>query len=103
MIRYVNGDVSYDVEELPLDRWIEIQRVTGKQWHECLSQQLLGDVLVAKAVLEACAAETGSVLPALTVKSVLKLFKFSDDESVPSQFSEGIPDPKVEGSDPVTI
>ena len=103
MIAYVNGGVVYDVEDLPLDRWVTIQQATGKQWHECLSNALLADVAVAKAVLEACAAETGTTLPApLTVKQVLKLFKFDAKENTPTQYNEGVPDPKVKGTEPET-
>lgn len=102
MIRFVCGDVDYDVEELPIDRWIQIQKATGKQWHECLSKTLLADAAVGKAVLEACAAETGATLPALTVKTMLTLFRFDDRENTPTQYNEGIPDPKATGSDPAT-
>lgn len=102
MIRFVHDGVDYDVEELPIDRWIEIQKATGRQWHECLSKTLLADVAVGKAVLEACAAETGVTLPPLTVKTMLKLFRFDDRENTPTQYNEGIPDPKATGSDPAT-
>ena len=93
---YVNGSTEFDIEELPLDRWIEIQKATGRQWHECLSRELLGDATVAKAVLEACAAETGTTLPApLTVRRMVELVMWREGENTPTQYSEGVPDPKV--------
>lgn len=102
MIIYTNGDCEFDVEELPLDRWIEIQKATGRQWHECLTKSLLADVAVAKAVLDACAAHTGTTLPPLTVKSMLGLFRFEAAENTPTGYREGTPDPKAKGSEPAT-
>lgn len=100
---YVNGAVSFDVEDLPLDAWIEVQNQTGKQWHECVGRGLLADVKVAKAVLEQCARVTGTTLPdVLTVKTVLELFQHREAENRPVGFNEGIPDPKAKGSDQVT-
>jgi hypothetical protein len=102
VIRFKHDGVSYDVEELPLDRWIKIQEQTGRQWHECLNKTLLADAKVAKAVLEACAAEAGVTLPALTVKTMMQLFRFDAVENTPVQYNEGIPDPKAKGSDLAT-
>lgn len=100
---YVNAGVEFDIEELPLDRWIEVQKETGLQWHQCLTQNLLGDVQVAKAVLTACAAETGTTLPArITVRTMIDLIQFRPAENTPQQFNEGIPDPKASGSEPAT-
>lgn len=100
---YVNGSTDYDIEELPIDRWIEIQKATGLKWHQCLSQNLLGDVTVAKAVLEACAAETATTLPErITVKTMIELIQWREGENTPQQFNEGIPDPKAQGSEPAT-
>lgn len=101
---YVNGSTEFDIEELPLDRWIEIQKVTGRQWHECLSRELLGDAAVARAVLDACAAETGTVLPSpLTLRRMVELVVWRDGENTPVQYNEGVPDPKVPGTGPATI
>jgi hypothetical protein len=100
---YCNAGVEFDIEELPLDRWIEVQKATGLQWHQCLTQNMLGDVTVAKAVLDACAAETGTTLPArLTVKTMIELIQWRSGENTPQQFSEGLPDPKAQGSEPAT-
>jgi hypothetical protein len=100
---YVHDGADFDIEELPLDAWIEVQSQTGKQWHECIGRELLADVRVAKAVLAQCAKVTGTTLPEqLTVKTVLRLFEHRDIETRPTQFREGTPDPKAQGSDPVT-
>lgn len=94
MIVFTCDGVEYDVEDLPIERWIQVQKQTGLKWHECLGQPLLGDMTVAKAVLEACAAETGVTLPKLTVKAVVKLFRFDVADSVPA-VEDGQPDPKA--------
>lgn len=100
---YCNAGVEFDIEELPLDRWIEVQKATGLQWHQCLTQNMLGDVTVAKAVLAACAAETGTTLPErITVKTMIDLIQWRAGENTPQQFNEGIPDPKAQGSEPAT-
>lgn len=100
---YVNGSTEFDIEELPLDRWIEIQKVTGKEWHQCLNRTLFGNLLVAKAVLEACAAETSTTLPSpMKIKDVLQLLSHRQAENTPSQYNEGVPDPKAKGSEPET-
>lgn len=100
---YVHAGADFDIEELPLDAWIEVQAQTGKQWHECVGRTLLADVKVAKAVLEQCAKATGTTLPErLTIKSVLELFQHRDAENRPTGFREGVPDPKAKASDPAT-
>lgn len=100
---YCNAGVEFDIEELPLDRWIEVQKATGLQWHQCLTQNMLGDVTVAKAVLAACAVETGTTLPErITVKTMIDLIQWRAGENTPQQFNEGIPDPKAQGSEPAT-
>lgn len=100
---YCNAGVEFDIEELPLDRWIEVQKATGLQWHQCLTQNMLGDVTVAKAVLAACAAETGTTLPErITVKTMIDLIQWREGENTPQQYTEGIPDPKASGSEPAT-
>lgn len=100
---YVNDGAEFDVEELPLEAWIEVQRATGRQWHECIGRQLLADVTVAKAVLAECAKATGTSLPAkITVKTLLQIFQHRDGENRPEGFNEGIPDPKATDTDPAT-
>lgn len=99
---YVNGDTRFDIEDLPLDRWITIQKATGLQWHQCVGRNLLGNAEVAKAVLVECAAETGTDLPSLTVRKMVALFEFEDREDRPVEYNDGLPDPKAKATDQET-
>lgn len=106
---YVNGDTRYDLEDLPIDSWVKVQQATGKQWHQILSYnkatdalEVIGNAEVAKAVLTECASVTGTELPALTVRSMLELLRFEAGESRPTDFEDGMPDPKATATDPET-
>lgn len=98
-----DADTRYPVDDLPVERWITIQRVTGRQWHECLGREMVADLVVAKAVLDECAAETGKPLPErLTLSTLLDLLRFDLGETTPTAYTDGMPDPKASGTDPAT-
>lgn len=91
-----------DLEDMPLDRWIAIQSETGLQWHEVLSGVSIVDAKVATVVIREACAHLGIEVPALTLRSLLKAITFEQIENVPEQYTDGIPDPKAQGSEPVT-
>lgn len=90
------------LDDLPLDRWVTIQEATGKQWHEILTRDVIGDVKVAQAVVAEAVAFLEVEAPALTLKSMLEAITFESAEIIPEQFTDGIPDPKAVASEPVT-
>lgn len=89
-------DHRFDVEDLPLERWVTIQKATGKTWVEVLSSgNLLGDADVAIHVVRQVAEHLGVTPPVLSVKSLLDTVTFEKADNLPDQFVEGIPDPKA--------
>jgi hypothetical protein len=102
-ILYVHDKGEFDIDDLPLERWVAIQKTTGRKWRECVGVHLFEDVEIAMAVLDECAAETGSTLkPRLTLADLFTVFKVTPADNRPSEFNEGIPDPKAEDSEPAT-
>lgn len=99
---FQQGSQRVALDDMPLDRWITIQEATGKQWHEILTRDVIGDVKVAKAVIAEAAAYLGVEPPELTLKTMLECIVFDAAETIPEQFTDGIPDPKATGSAPET-
>lgn len=99
---YVNGDTKFDLEDLPVDRWIAIEQATGLKWHQVLAGTPMDTMAIAKAVIGECAAETGTTPPAINPRTVFDLLKFEPGENRPDQYDEGVPDPKATGSEPAT-
>ena len=92
----------FDLEDMPLDRWIVIQEQTGKQWHEVLSGQILGDAKVATAVVAQAAQHLGIDPPLLTLKTLMEVLAFEEAESLPAEYVDGSPDPKAPASEAAT-
>lgn len=91
-----------NLEDLPLDRWITIEKECDEPWPEILSGKVIGDSLVAKAVIGQACEHLGIPTPQLTLRNVVDMITFERDESVPEQFNDGIPDPKAQASEPAT-
>ncbi len=99
---FQHADKRVALDDLPLDRWVTIQEATGKQWHEILTRDVIGDVKVARAVIAEAAAFLGVDTPELTLKTMLEVITFESAEIIPEQFNDGIPDPKAGDSEPGT-
>lgn len=90
-----------DVDDLPLDKYIEIEAATSVPWYELASNPLRyasGGTALAKA----CAAHLGVELPAITPRLFIDLFDRRAEENRPTEYDEGMPDPKAKGSEPET-
>ena len=92
----------FDLEDMPLDRWITVQEQTGKQWHEVLSGQILGDAKVATVVVAQAAAHLGIEAPRLTIKTMVDVLVWEQEENLPSEYADGIPDPKASDTEAAT-
>jgi hypothetical protein len=97
-----HADKKLNLEELPLDRWIAIEAESGQPWPEVLTGKCIGDAKVAKAVIGQACGHLGIEVPALTLKSVVELITFDREETLPTEFVDGMPDPKATDSAPVT-
>jgi len=93
---------KFDLEDMPLDRWITIQEQTGKQWHEVLSGQILGDAKVANAVVVQACAHLGIEAPRLTIKTLVDVLFWAEGETIPTEFVDGSPDPKAPATEAAT-
>ena len=91
-----------DLEDLPLDSWIAIQVATGMTWPQIIGANTIGDATVAKAIIVEACKVLGVEPPALTLRTMLTLISYEQVETVPTQFDEGLPDPKATGSDQET-
>jgi hypothetical protein len=98
-----HSDKQLDLEDLPLDRWITIQDKTGRQWHEVLGANILGDVKVSAAVVAECAAHLGIEVPTPSLRQMLEMIVFVQSDNLPAEYQDGIPDPKAAGTEPATI
>lgn len=93
-----------DLDDLPLDAWIAIQEATGKTWARIMTASPIGDAVAARAIIAECAKHLGVSPPAdLTLKSMVGMLVYrADVESTPTQYEDGIPDPKVTDSGSAT-
>lgn len=93
------GQPALDLEDMPLDSWITIQTDTGKTWPQLLGANTIGDAVVAKAIIAEACKVLGVDPPPLTLRQMLDRITFRDVETVPTQFDEGLPDPKATATD----
>lgn len=93
-----------DLDDLPLDVWIAIQQATGKRWPELVGPGMIGDAAVAKAAIAEVCKHLGVGVPdGLTLKSAVALFRYDEaTESTPTQYEDGVPDPKATASGSAT-
>jgi|GEM_PF-6630209 len=99
---FQHGQSRLALDDMPLDAWVAIQEATGKQWHEVLSREVVGDAKVAKAVIAEACKVLGVEVPPLTLKTMLEVITFESEPIVPEQYTDGVPDPKAPASDPAT-
>ena len=92
-----------DLDDLPLDSWIAIQEATGKTWARIMTASPIGDAVAAKAIIAECCKHLGVEAPTgVTLRGMIDLLSFDPVETIPTQFTDGLPDPKVTDSDQAT-
>lgn len=91
-----HADKRIDLDDLPLDSWIAIQEATGKTWPQMIGANTIGDAKVAKAIVAECCKHLDLPVPELTLRQLLDVLSYDvAAESLPTEFSDGIPDPKA--------
>lgn len=90
-----------DIDDLPLDRYVEIEAATGLAWYD-LASNPLKSASGGMALAKACADHLGVELPPITPRLFVDLFDMRAGENRPTEYSEGVPDPKAKGSEPAT-
>jgi hypothetical protein len=102
-ILYVHANGEFDIDDLPLHRWVAVQKATGRKWRECVGVHLFEDAEVALAVINECAGHIGTTVnPDMTLSDLFSTFKVTPVDNRPGEFNEGIPDPKAPDTEPET-
>ncbi len=82
-------------DDLPLEVYANIADKTGIHWHQLLNAPLRQER--AGLMLYQAACESVGVTPkALSVREFADAFDLVEDD-LPTEFTEGIPDPKADG------
>jgi hypothetical protein len=98
--RFEGHDV--DIDDVPLARYAEIEKETGTRWFQ-LQRSPFQHAAAGEMLAKACADIAGVELPPLTPRLFVDVFELVEAENRPTEFEEGVPDPKAEGSDLATI
>jgi len=91
---FIHDDKSLDVEDVPLDVYVDIEAKTGVAWYQ-LTVSPPRHAAAAALLAEACAKQLGVSAPKLTPKTLTSVFELLDETSRPTEFSDGMPDPKA--------
>lgn len=97
--KYEGADV--DIDDVPLSVYAQIEKETDVSWFQ-LQRSPLRYADAGERLAKACARIAGVELPELTPRLLVEVFDLVEGENRPSEYQEGMPDPKAEGSEPVT-
>lgn len=100
-IIFKSGGKSLDIEDLPLDIYIDIESACSIRWYELISNPYRNPK-AGKMLAEAAAKHLDVELPPLTPKTLTEVFVAEVAENRPQSFTDGQPDPKAQASDPAT-
>lgn len=94
---------QFDIEDLPLSVYAEIEAETGVTWFNLASAPFryakAGEMLIRR-----CAAVKGvKVDEEITPKSFINYFEVVDEPNQPVEWTDGMPDPLSEGPDSGTV
>lgn len=97
--RYEGCDV--DIDDVPLASYAEIEKATGVEWYRLQRSPLLfadaGEMLA-----KVCAGIAGVTLPPLTPRLLVDVFELVEAENRPTEYDDGMPDPKAPVTDQET-
>lgn len=99
-VYFTHDGKELDVDDVPMDVYADIEKKTGIAWYR-LTQAPAGHAAAGPLLAQRCADMLEVVLPdPITPKVLVDLFDVrEDDVTVPSEFEDGMPDPKAEGID----
>lgn len=94
---------SIDLDDMPLDVYVRIETETKVPWFQVSAAPAMNAAAGQMLAVE-CAKHLQVDLPSpLTPRLLVKLFEPTGDrDNRPAEFEDGMPDPKVEGSEPAT-
>lgn len=99
--KFIHDGKSMDIDDVPLSVYATIEAETKVAWYDlCLSPAR--HAAAGEQLAKACAQRLGVELPELTPRLLVEVFKFDQEESRPTEWSDGMPDPKAQDSEPET-
>lgn len=100
-ILFVHDGKEFDIDDVPLADYAQIERDHGTPWWKLCANpmQYAG---AGEALARICARLAGVDLPTLTPRLLVKLFEVRAGENRPTEYNDGMPDPKAQGSGPET-
>lgn len=90
-----------DIDDVPLSAYADIEKATDVPWYR-LASNPMQYAAAGEMLAKACAKQLGVDLPSLTPKLLVSLFDVRPGENRPTEYDEGMPDPKAKGSEPET-
>lgn len=102
-VLFTHDGKELDVDDVPMSVYAEIERDAGLPWH-VVTRTPMALSQAGPMLAQACAKILDVELPdEITPRVLVTLFEVRDNEvNRPGEFSDGMPDPKAEGSDPAT-
>lgn len=94
-------DQTVDIDDIPLAVYGEIQNQTGIAWYE-LTTSPVRHAIAGEMLAKECAKVAGVDLPPLTPRLLVEVFEVVSESNTPTEFDDGMPDPKAKGSDQET-
>lgn len=92
---------TVDIDDIPLAIYGEIQKETGIAWYE-LTTSPVRHAIAGEMLAKECAKVAGVELPPLTPRLLVEVFEVVNESNTPTEYEDGMPDPKAKGSDQET-
>ena len=94
--------VEIDIDDISMETYAEIEKATSVAWYR-LTQAPGAHAAAGPMLARKCAELLGVTLPdPITPRIMVTLFEVVDEPNRPSEFSDGMPDPKAPASETET-
>lgn len=99
-IMFKFDDKTLDVDDVPMEAYAAIEKATSISWYR-LTQSPMAHAAAGPMLARRCADILGVTLPdPITPKVLVKLFEVVEDEANrPTEYTDGMPDPKAQDTD----
>lgn len=86
---------TLDVDDVPMETYAAIEKTTSISWYR-LTQSPMAHAAAGPMLARRCAEMLGVTLPdPITPKILVTLFEVVEEENRPTEYSDGMPDPKA--------
>ena len=94
-IMFKFDDKTLDVDDVPMETYAAIEKATSISWYR-LTQSPMAHAAAGPMLARRCAEMLGVTLPdPITPKILVTLFEVVEEENRPTEYSDGMPDPKA--------